>query len=55
MREALEAWLDEQDVDVAIVRPDRYVLDAGRSLDAISSRYLPLLRPRLRGMTREPR
>ena len=36
-------WLDRYAADVAVVRPDRYVLGAGVSLDAITARVKPLL------------
>ncbi len=36
-------WFDERDVDVVVVRPDRYVLGTGSSLDSITNRVRHLL------------
>ncbi len=41
----LVRWLDRQGVDVAVVRPDRYVLAAGDSLDRITAEVRDLLEP----------
>ena len=36
--EAVVAWLDRYGHDVVVVRPDRYVLGAGKSLDDLTDR-----------------
>ena len=36
-------WLDRRDATVVVVRPDRYVLGAGRDLSAITKRVAPVL------------
>ena len=36
-------WLDRRDANVVVVRPDRYVLGAGRDLAAITARVAPVL------------
>lgn len=41
--EALGPWFDRREIDVAVVRPDRYVLGAGTDLDAITAAASPLL------------
>ncbi len=40
---ALGAWLDKRQADVIVVRPDRYVLGAARTLDDITPIVAPLL------------
>ena len=41
----LVRWLDRQGADVAVVRPDRYVLAAGTDLDAVTAEVRDLLEP----------
>ena len=41
--EELLQWLDNRQCDVVVVRPDRYVLGAGKTLDAITPKVLALL------------
>ncbi len=39
----LAAWMDRKSVDVVVVRPDRYVLGAGNSLQEITDKVAPHL------------
>lgn len=41
----LVRWLDRQGADVAVFRPDRYVLAAGSDLDAVTAEVRDLLEP----------
>lgn len=41
--DAILAWLDRYGHDVVVVRPDRYVLGAGKSLDNLTSRVKQIL------------
>jgi 3-(3-hydroxy-phenyl)propionate hydroxylase len=54
--EALGLWLKRFGADVAVVRPDRYVLGSGSDLDQITGDVAGLLRgsAQLRGAARQP-
>jgi 3-(3-hydroxy-phenyl)propionate hydroxylase len=41
--DSLKRWMDKRNANVVIVRPDRYVLAAGESLDAITAEVKSLL------------
>jgi len=41
--ERLLQWLDRYRANVAVVRPDRYVMGTGKSLDAITSEIQSVL------------
>lgn len=41
--EDLQQWLDDRQCDVVVVRPDRYVLGTGETLDTITPKVMALL------------